>query len=33
MVETVTSADLRAGRASHPHTRELRALSMELEEP
>ena len=33
MVETVTAADLRAGRASHPHTRALRALSLELEEP
>ena len=33
MVETVSATDLRAGRAVHPHTRELRALSMELEEP
>ncbi|MCC6719054.1 MAG: ABC transporter ATP-binding protein [Acetobacteraceae bacterium] len=33
MVETLSAADLRAGRASHPHTRELRALSLELEEP
>ena len=33
MVEIVSAADLRAGRAAHPHTRELRALSMELEEP
>ncbi len=33
MVETLTAGDLRAGRATHPHTRELRQLSMELEEP
>ncbi len=32
IVETLTSEDLRAGRTQHPHTTELRALSMELEE-
>ena len=32
MVETVSAEDLRAGRVSHPHTAELRALSTELEE-
>ncbi len=32
MVEQITAADLRAGRAQHPHTIELRALSVELEE-
>ncbi len=33
MVETLSSSDLRAGQVTHPHTRELRLLSMELEEP
>jgi len=33
LVEQLSSADLRAGRAQHPHTRELRRLSLELEEP
>lgn len=33
MVAIVSAADLRAGRATHPHTRALRSLSMELEEP
>jgi peptide/nickel transport system ATP-binding protein len=32
MVEMVTAEDLRAGRARHPHTQELRRLSTELEE-
>jgi peptide/nickel transport system ATP-binding protein len=32
IVETLTTEDLRAGRTRHPHTTELRALSMELEE-
>ena len=32
MVEQISAADLRAGRAAHPHTAELRALSVELEE-
>ena len=31
LVEELSADDLRAGRAVHPHTRELRALSMELE--
>lgn len=33
MVEQVSAEDLRAGRVAHPHTAELRALSVELEEP
>ncbi len=33
MVEQIKAEDLRAGRANHPHTRELRALSVELEDP
>jgi peptide/nickel transport system ATP-binding protein len=33
LVETLTADDLRAGRATHPHTQSLRALSVELEEP
>ena len=33
MVEQLPAQDLRAGRATHPHTRELRALSVELEDP
>jgi peptide/nickel transport system ATP-binding protein len=32
MVETLSAADLREGRAAHPHTIALRTLSMELEE-
>ena len=32
LVETVSAADLRAGRVRHPHTAELRRLSVELEE-
>ncbi|HET6184869.1 MAG TPA: ABC transporter ATP-binding protein [Acetobacteraceae bacterium] len=32
MVEQVSTEDLRAGRVRHPHTAELRALSVELEE-
>jgi peptide/nickel transport system ATP-binding protein len=32
IVETLSTADLRAGRTRHPHTTELRALSTELEE-
>ncbi len=31
LVETVAAEDLRAGRVQHPHTAELRALSVELE--
>lgn len=33
MVETISAEDLRAGRTRHPHTTELRALSVELEDP
>ncbi len=33
MVEQISTADLRAGRTRHPHTAELRALSVELEDP
>ncbi|HKM63075.1 MAG TPA: ABC transporter ATP-binding protein [Acidisphaera sp.] len=33
VVEELSAADLRAGRAAHPHTAELRRLSLELEEP
>ncbi|MBP2550801.1 peptide/nickel transport system ATP-binding protein [Neorhizobium galegae] len=33
MVEQVTAEDLRLGQVEHPHTRELRSLSVELEEP
>jgi peptide/nickel transport system ATP-binding protein len=33
MVEQVTAEDLRLGNVSHAHTRELRSLSVELEEP
>jgi peptide/nickel transport system ATP-binding protein len=33
MVEQVSGDDLRAGRVAHPHTAELRALSVDLEEP
>jgi peptide/nickel transport system ATP-binding protein len=32
LVETVSADDLRAGRVQHPHTAELRRLSVELEE-
>jgi peptide/nickel transport system ATP-binding protein len=32
MVEQISASDLRAGRAQHPHTIELRSLSVELEE-
>jgi peptide/nickel transport system ATP-binding protein len=32
LVETVSAEDLRAGRVEHPHTAELRRLSVELEE-
>ena len=31
LVEQLTAEDLRAGRTTHPHTTELRALSVELE--
>ena len=33
LVETLSAEDLRAGRTQHPHTTELRALSVELEDP
>jgi peptide/nickel transport system ATP-binding protein len=33
MVELIGAEDLRAGRAQHPHTAELRALTVELEDP
>ncbi|TCV93041.1 ABC transporter ATP-binding protein [Biostraticola tofi] len=33
MVEQLSSADLRAGLINHPHTAELYALTMNLEEP
>ncbi len=33
LVETLPAADLRNGRASHPHTQALRRLSLELETP
>ncbi|MDE2334580.1 MAG: ABC transporter ATP-binding protein [Rhodospirillales bacterium] len=33
VVETLSAEALRAGRTTHPHTAELRALSTELEEP
>jgi len=33
MVEQIATAELRAGRTCHPHTAELRALSVELEDP
>lgn len=32
LVEVLSADDLRAGRTKHPHTAELRALSVELEE-
>lgn len=33
MVEQLSADDLRAGKTTHPHTTELRALSVNLEEP
>ena len=33
LVETISAEDLRAGRTQHAHTTELRALSVELEDP
>ncbi len=33
LVETLSAADLRAGRMRHPHTAALRSLSLELETP
>jgi peptide/nickel transport system ATP-binding protein len=33
MVERIGVEDLRAGRTAHPHTAQLRALSVELEDP
>lgn len=33
LVEMISAEDLRAGRTRHPHTTELRALSVELEDP
>jgi len=33
MVELVSANDLRAGNVTHPHTAELRKLSLNLEEP
>jgi peptide/nickel transport system ATP-binding protein len=33
LVETISAEDLRAGRTRHPHTTELRALSVDLEDP
>lgn len=33
LVETVSAEDLRAGRTQHPHTTELRALSLDFEDP
>jgi peptide/nickel transport system ATP-binding protein len=33
MVEQLTAENLRLGNVSHAHTRELRSLSVELEEP
>ncbi|MFV0798981.1 ABC transporter ATP-binding protein [Brucella sp. MAB-22] len=33
MVEQLSADDLRAGRTTHPHTTELRVLSVNLEEP
>jgi peptide/nickel transport system ATP-binding protein len=32
LVETLSTADLRVGRTQHPHTAQLRALSVELED-
>ena len=33
MVEQLSAGDLREGRTKHPHTEELRSLSIRLEEP
>jgi peptide/nickel transport system ATP-binding protein len=33
LVELLSADDLRAGRTHHPHTKSLRELSIELEEP
>ncbi len=33
MVEKLSAGDLREGRIKHPHTEELRSLSIRLEEP
>ncbi|WCK01694.1 ABC transporter ATP-binding protein [Agrobacterium tumefaciens] len=33
MVEQLSAGDLREGRTTHPHTEELRSLSIRLEEP
>lgn len=33
MVEVISAEDLRAGKTRHPHTSQLRALSVDLEEP
>lgn len=33
MVEQLSAEDLRAGRTTHPHTTELRELSVTVEEP
>jgi len=33
MVEQLTADDLRSGNVQHPHTSELRSLSVKLEEP
>ncbi|VTQ53422.1 sulfate/thiosulfate import ATP-binding protein CysA [Campylobacter jejuni] len=33
MVELLSADDLRMGNVSHPHTAELRSLSLSLEEP
>ncbi|MGV2066869.1 ABC transporter ATP-binding protein [Agrobacterium sp. 22-226-1] len=33
MVEQLSASDLREGRTKHPHTEELRSLSIRLEEP
>ena len=33
MVELLSADDLRTGNVSHPHTAELRSLSLSLEEP
>ncbi len=32
LVETLSTDDLRAGRVNHPHTAQLRALTVELED-
>ena len=33
LVEELSAEDLRAGRTKHPHTADLRALTLNLEEP